>query len=239
MRSSLCNILRNISLTLSLTTCEQNTLALHVHSSTSITPVPGTTFEVKTLVRNHHLRVQRNDPFNNRSALLPLELPNGISGRDYKMTSNQIADQQTSSEAESPTLLDCILLPPNLRCKVKFCIVGIRNELEEGSLSQLVIQSKRKEIINFSYQFYFQVRDDDIDLDLLVPNQVAEKIIGVEASAVVVDGDSTVSSTQQRAGYDRLLGLFKDKGVVEAPIISIELDGRKYFVLADEPTAIP
>jgi len=192
---------------------------------------------VKTLVRNHHVRVQQNDPFNNRSALLPLELPDRIARRrGYKITSNQIADQQTSTEAEAPTLLDCILLPPNLRCKVKFCIIGIRKELKEGFLSQLVIQSTKG--TNFSYQFYFQVRDDDIDLDLLVPNQVAEKMLGVEASEAAANGESAVSSTQQTAGCDRLSVLVQHEGIVEASVISIELDGRKYFVLADEPTVI-
>ena len=210
--------------------------ALHAHSNTMITPVPDSTFEVQSLLRNHHLRVQGNHPFNARSALLPLVLPNRVI-KGNPLISNDFARQHLASESETRTLLDCILSPPTLRCKVRFYIQDIRNKPDVGSLSELVISNKH----TFYYQLFVQARDGDIDLDLLVPDRVAENMLGITAREVVKEsGESPDSNNSSaiRAGYERLVTLLQTNEAVEAPIWTVVWNERTYFVLGDEPVAI-
>lgn len=201
-----------------------------------ITPVPDSTFEVQSLLRNHHLRVQGNHPFNARSALLPLVLPNRVI-KGNPLISNDFARQHLASESETRTLLDCILSPPTLRCKVRFYIQDIRNKPDVGSLSELVISNKH----TFYYQLFVQARDGDIDLDLLVPDRVAENMLGITAREVVKEsGESPDSNNSSaiRAGYERLVTLLQTNEAVEAPIWTVVWNERTYFVLGDEPVAI-
>jgi hypothetical protein len=120
---------------------------------------------------------------------------------------------------------------------VRFYIQGIRSKPSDGSLSELIISNN----LTFFYQLYVQARDGDIDLDLLVPDRVAESIFDIAAREAVeelgVTSDS-VRASAIRAGYERLVAKFQTTVAVEAPIWSTVCNGRRYFVLADEPVQI-
>lgn len=210
--------------------------ALHANSNTSITPVPDSTYEIKCLLHNHHLRIQGNHPFNTRSALLPLVLPQRVT-LGKRLHSNNTIRQHIPGDSGACTLLDCLLSPPALRCKVRFYIQGIRSKPSDGSLSELIISNN----LTFFYQLFVQARDGDIDLDLLVPDRVAESIFDIAAHEAVeelgVTSDS-VRASAIRAGYERLVAKFQTTVAVEAPIWSTVCNGRRYFVLADEPVQI-
>ena len=104
-------------------------------------------------------------------------------------------------------------------------------------MSELVISNKH----TFHYQLFVQARDGDIDLDLLVPDQVVENMLGNAAHEAVKEiGESPDSNNSSaiRTGYERLVTLFRTNEAVEAPIWTAVWNERTYFVLGGEPVAI-
>ena len=210
-----------------LTTTEIWTLALHVNVNTLVTPIPDSCYEVKSLILSHNQRVQRNHPFNFQSACLPLRnLSKKVSGppNDYIHVIREA----------SRTLLDCFLAPPPQTFKVAgFRIVDMTPRLEGTSLREICVSNT-----NFTkFQFSIVVSDPYMDLTLVVPNAVAEKLFGMTALQSKNERDRKNISLEQTSAcklIKQLLNTTKYK-VVGGTISSMQLGSQKYFILSDVP----
>ncbi len=209
-----------------LTTTEIWKLALHVNVNTLVTPILDSCYEVKSLILSHNQRVQRNHPFNFQSACLPLRnLSKSISGPP-KDCIPVIRDDRT--------LLDCFLAPPPQTFNVAgFRIVDMTPKLEGTSLREICVSNT-----NFTkFQFSIVVSDPYMDLALVVPNAVAEKLFGMTALQSKNERDKKNISLEQRSAcklMKQLLNTTKHK-VVGGTISSMKLGSQKYFILSDVP----
>jgi hypothetical protein len=70
---------------------------LMVYSKSYLTPLPGLTYEVADLLRNHNERILNNEPLNPQSGILPLE-----SGETTATASAATIDSTTELEANRP-----------------------------------------------------------------------------------------------------------------------------------------
>lgn len=104
--------------------------------------------------------------------------------------------------------------------------------MQGDSLQEVCISNKT----NVKYQCILQVCDDHADLVLIIPNDVAEKIFGMSAPEAMKEIDNENISSKQRLARERLEYLVGR--TVEGKIKSILMDGRKYFLLVDEPVLV-
>jgi len=205
--------------------------SLNINANTYMTPIPNTSFEVKQIIEKHHVRLCRGHPFNRRSAYLPLNLPDRTTrASGFKPT--------WFNEDCYPSLLD-IVMDKSARLKT----TNVRFQIKEvtpcpspdfDSLVDVVISNGSEH----KYQLVFQIRDRFMDLVVIVPDNVVEKICGISASQVMREeraaskGEDDISDIYEE-GCRRLRSM-KEKSV-DADIAVVTTGGEKYFVLADEP----
>lgn len=199
-----------------------------------MTPIPDTSFEVKKIVENHHVRLCRSHPFNRRSSYLPLDLPDSTTrASDFKPT--------WFNDDRYPSLLDIVmdksvsLKTTNVRFQIKQITPCPSPDFD--SLVDVVISNGSEH----KYQLVMQIRDRSMDLAVIVPDSVVSKICGISASQVmreerVASEDGEYISDAYEEGCRRLRSM-KEKSV-DADIAVVVMDGEKYFVLADEPVDV-
>lgn len=194
--------------------------------NTSLTPIPDSSYEVKSLITNHHRRVQQDQPYNVRSALLPLILPAIVRGP--LIPELFLEKQPNSSGACTRTLLDILLAPAPASFKVGFRVTDTKPRLRGQSLEEICLCNRK-----FSkFQFVINVRDPSIDLTVIVPNNVAEKIFGMTASQAKKEIGRNKVSSEQKAACEWMRNL-TGQANVEGTINSVLVDnGTKYFVLS-------
>lgn len=195
---------------------------LHVNVNTTITPIPVSTFEIKALLLRHFKRTLLNHPFNPRCALLPLPLSERIRGTIPSIESKRFPKDGCSR------LIDCILAPPLTPIKVTFHILGAKQDLKTKCLQDICITNGKL----VKYQFVFHVCDSHLDMFLIVPEVVAQKMLGVSASDLIEKDKSDIFS---KMAYSKLCRLVNSRQIIEGTVMSIIINRSKFFMLTECP----
>jgi len=191
-----------------------------VNVNTTITPVPSSTFEVKTLLLNHFTRILKGHTFNARCALLPLTPPNNARVTHLPSDTKRFSKDCVSS------FIDFILAPPLTPMKVMFQVLG--HNQDSNSLRNLCISDGRA----VRYQLILHVCDSFIDLCFCVPDKLARKIFGAPASDLINRHKSEVFFD---LAHCKLLSLIRKEQISEGTVVSIMIKDRQFFVLIDCP----
>lgn len=207
--------------------------ALQVNVNTFITPVPNSCYEVKSLIIDHHRKVQQNHPFNIKSACLPLKLPESITGKLNALNDSQ---EIFSPNEDMRTLIDCVIAPSPRSFKVRFRIMNMKPRLKGESLREVCISNKKFT----KFQFILNISDPYFDLAVIVPNIMAERMFGMTARQVKDELENKKISLQQKSACLLMKSLAKQEEVVEGTITSMLVgdDGSKYFLLSSVPALI-
>ena len=196
--------------------------ALHVNVNTTITPIPVNTFEIKALLLRHFKRTLLNHPFNPRCALLPLTLSERVRGTFPSIESKRFAKEGCSR------LIDCIAAPPLTPIKATFYILGTKQDLKTKCLQDICITNGK--LVKF--QLVFHVCDSQLDMFLIVPEVVAQKLLGVSASDLIKKDKNEIFS---KLAYSKLCRLINSRQIIEGTIVSVIINRYRFFVLTQCP----
>ncbi len=200
-----------------------------INANTSMTPIPESSFEVKRIIKDHQERLFQKHPLNPSSACLPLLLAKRLTNPS-SFEPPWFAPIMTSDRG---SLLDCVLeTSTNIeKIKASFQIIGFSPNLIGESLERLVsFQSGKHE-----FQLTLQVRDPYINLVLLVPDEIAAKMLGLSARQVAVDNAIGEVSKDHRDGCRRLRSL---QGMcMDGTIAVINSHESKFFILSGPTTS--
>lgn len=195
-----------------------------VHNKSSMTPLPDKTFEIRTLLQEHQIRVRQKDPFNRRSGLLPLE--NGVqSALGSTEVNGEAISSGISSRLRRHTLAKCISEPAGKIFAVEFHVVKTEPSLSESEvgLRSLCVRnengSSKKSMV---FQFVVRIDDRTAQLDVLVADGVAECLLGRTA-------DEACQSTC--SGIEILDTVTMQDATWNGTIRSVVSKGFKYFTL--------
>jgi hypothetical protein len=112
--------------------------------------------------------------------------------------------------------------------------MDMKPQLKGKSLREVCISNKKFA----KFQFVICISDPYLDLAVIVPNAVAEKMFGMSARQVKKEIDDGSISSHQKSACNWMKSLAKQQ-IVEGTIRSILMgDDTKYFVLSDMPVFI-
>lgn len=193
-----------------------------VHPGSSLTPLPGMTYEVRVLLEQHRERITRNDPFNRQSGVLPLSQGDeqATEGTDKAFVS--AADHAESRHLTVHTLAHCVAAPAPSVFDVE---VRVRATIPDVGAECVNLRNVcRKDHTSSDHVFRFALRlvDNSREIDAIVSSDVGESLFGASASDVW-------RQPHEFAGI--LRGILLGNALFMATIRSVEIDGAKYFVL--------
>jgi len=204
----------------------------------SITPLPSITFEIEMLLRRHYKRISKNDPFNPHSACLPLQIP--AIENDYNGSASFSKAWKRLSHPPCVdhyySLIECMVSKAPSKFPVIFQVHRIlspNNTMSDCATDQHDSTSINLRDLYFDkdgkkeFQFVILIHDTGIDLQVIVPNSVAEVIMEVAAN-ILHSRWQTESEMKQRATHN-LLNLMK--GLKSGVIRCVTMNKVKYFCL--------
>ena len=198
-------------------------------SKSWITPLPDCTFEIAQLLRDHGARVQRKEPFNPRSGVLPLAGPNQQTPQTNPTEATTVVPASEPPVATTPMdgrqddlpaavgFTDCIENDPPSSHTVEFRVMRTSPPIESDLSCLCTIHD------GTMYGFVVHLKDDTgTQLDAIVSNESGEALLGIAATNA-----TKVSSDVAKEKHVRLT-----KSRFKGEIRSVSMKGAIYFVLA-------
>lgn len=187
--------------------------------SSSLTPLPDMTYEVRILLEQHRERIRRKDPFNVRGGVLPLSQREDVNAE----VAEEPAPQANQSVAtRRATLARCIASPAPSMFDVK---VRVRSTIPDVGAECTNLRNICKEDRSSGglvFRFALCLVDNCDKIEAIVSYECAETLFGASADDV----------WKQPSKFSRSLRkLLAGNADVSAIIRSVELDGAKYFIL--------
>ena len=201
---------------------------LFAQSKSWLTPIPGKTFEVGQLLRDHNHRVRCRQPFNPQCGVLPLEWPS-VQNEDMTSTgpvppqSREVSESVHNVHAVKPTwnaIDHCIREPaPKLFVGVCFKVTKFSPSLTENTgLTSLCVNDKNG---GKRYQFVVHLEDNKAEIGAFAADAVGHEFFGCDAA--------TAHNLDPNIVYLMVNSIQQSRWTGD--IRSTELKGAKYFIL--------
>lgn len=213
-----------------------NVRCLHVHTKSSLTPLPSLNFEVMHLLEEHNNRLLRNEPINPKSGILPLS-PNEMLG----LSNDRWRQHQTMQN--SPTLQSAPL--SNNISSVFIGLVKVSRmipilTIESDQVWEVICPMKTNGLVKIERFYRFGLRLDVLSsaesLDVIVFEDV---VIEDSSPGAVLFGMSATDAYNNRRTALRIFhsNLQADR-LCKVKITSVVSDGEKYFLLNSLEAAV-
>lgn len=154
-----------------------------------LVPLPDQTLEVRHMLVDHQLRVERNDPTNPSSGLLPINLPNAAQGRSADGSNDEV-EQATHQNDPEPrtgdpisTLATCESGEGLFQCR--FSITKILPECK-GDLADLCNFRKGRP----NYRFAANLVDHTGEVVTVVVGKVGDGLFGISAAEACKESEN-------------------------------------------------
>jgi len=207
---------------------------LMAYNRSSLTPLPDKTFEIRTLLKEHQMRIRQKQPFNRRSGLLPLQSEvrpanssKGVNGgitspvRNPKFNTTSHVSRQGNS-----TLAHCIAESAGQAFSVNFQITKTEPSVtgSEIGLRGLCAQTNGagNSAAAESFLFALHIADDTAKLAVIVDNEIGECLLGMTASE---------ASNSSDLATDMLDVITRRDASWSGTVRSVMFRGFKYFTL--------
>lgn len=201
---------------------------LFAQSKSWLTPIPGKTFEVRQLLRDHNDRVRCSQPFNPQCGVLPLEWMS-VKNKDITFTGHvspqcrAISESVHSINVAKPTwdaIEHCIREPaPKLFVGVSFKVTKFSPSLTDNKgLTNLCVNDKNG---GKRYQFVVHLEDNKAEIGAFAVDAVGQEFFGCDAD--------TAHNLDPRVVYLMVNSIQQSRWTGD--IRSTELKGAKYFIL--------
>jgi hypothetical protein len=221
---------------------------LMVFCKSYLTPLPGLTYEVVELLRNHNERILGNEPLNPQSGILPLE--SGETTATATTATTDSAAELETNRTEPPRVaagaatgidgntVSRIVPSPRVFHELADLLAGPVPTLFSGpvrivgtipsvsSLSSAGIQSicyKETGTSTIVYRFAVRLQQGDpssATVDAIVNGTVGESLVGMQASQAATDPTGALYN---------VMAVFQGKWQVH--VRSVAFSGAKYFLL--------
>ena len=206
------------------------TTGLCVSADTMIIPVPDYSFDVKTLLQSHSVRERKKDPYNPNTGCLPLQIGDYVSKSLSSVTyrpwlASNFSPRQWCNLAE--VITEACPAEFMTRFQVESINPPITEAFSLNDIRSLCVSRKGKDGLQTTeFQFILHVSDAVAELDIIVPNDTAEKIMGSSAIDVCA---RDISDQMKNEISIRLVNLLKDPW--NALIHTVDVDGAKFAIL--------
>ncbi len=209
-----------------------STRALMLHDKSFLTPLPDYTFEVLEVLKNHNDRIQRNEPYNNRCGILPINIPDKepINREEF----SPLKKRQRLTSSYSSSLAECISNYADVPFQVKATVVKSfpllnLNKAEDFCLSPLCIRSQ--ETGGYIYQFALCLKDAGNEVEAIVSDQVAQTFFGISAGDLASTSKQPSSMTKLQDTMKIAKRIFFNKESIFCRLRSVCLSEYKYFLI--------
>jgi len=193
---------------------------LNVDSSALLTPLPYFTFEIAAILKYHNQRIQQGDPYNPRSACLPMSIPEEISNQcDIIDLQPYLEEQQQLGTSKNYcNLIECLVEEAPATFPVRFQVFDVHSlsiELNSETTGSNVV---------------LQVRDLTFELSVIIPRR---EMLDLYLDELNMDLDK-----DHQDSLKVILKALQYKSF-ESTIHSVMMNDTKYFVLNDQLVLLP
>lgn len=228
-----------------------------VHSKSSLTVLPNIAYEVQTLLRDHQGRIARNERCNPNSDVQPLDsTQNDDTIHEGSSVFHRIRTERLDLGDECDPLDICLgEEEPGLFSAIfkvektypPFSVIDVADNEENilnglkcfctpamHSLNEVHPHTSKRQIEKFHFRFCLTIYDDTADIEVIVCDDVAQKLLGVTADDVYFvqgnDGHDFQQKMEKRQKCKESLQKLLN-GTWQGEIRSRFVDGMKYFEL--------
>jgi len=213
--------LRNVNNTKLPTT---GTNCLSVHNRSSLTPLPFDAYEIKGLLKEHAARIQRDDPTNPTSAILPVAI-NHISNRSIRPSINVVQEMKNHGVS---MIEQCLQTPAPATFTLQFEVSHTVPACNPTSINGIKSLYTKKRDGTSSFRFALHIKDASSEVDVLCLGKVAEGLLGITTRDII----SNESSEKCQGALDTLREIMCSSTICEGKVRSILGKDRKlYFIL--------
>ena len=196
-----------------------------------IIPLPEYSFDVKKLLRSHSSRENKDGSYNPNAGCLPLQTSEYITQSLDSVTHHPWLPSISEPNREWCSLAEVITEESPAQFTTRFQVESINPPITQTSgsncLRDLCILSKDEDgLEKAEFRFVLHVSDAVAELDVIVPDDTAEVIIGSRAKLICAE---EVSNQLQNEIYERLDQLFKEPWA--GSIDTFRVNGTKIAIL--------
>jgi hypothetical protein len=190
-------------------------IGLMLHAKSSLTPLPDRVFEVCALLEGHHARILRKEQYNPQSGVLPLLTGQSDADIDTTHTNTAESREEHGEPASVSSLAQCLSTPAPASFVTRVCVMSTLPPFDPNNgLDTFCLEDG-------TFQFALHLKDDTAELDAIVSNEVAEILLGANAS----------NRATHEKGVANLQNLLLPDSLWEGAITSTIFDGNKFFLL--------
>lgn len=178
-----------------------------------IVPLPNQTLEVRHLLVDHQCRMDRKEPTNPQSGLLPITLPDQkeVTAPPASPKSPENPLKACASSVEGGTYHDC-----------EFSITQILPDCQ-GMLAKLT--KRHGEEGDLRYQFAISIQDDSD------ATQLVALVVGGTGNAVIGYDATDVCKVDRATGTELILNIVSNKAPYKGTVRCKLIDDERYFFL--------
>jgi len=186
---------------------------LMVHKLSSLTPLPDRVFEVRALLEGHHARILRKEQYNPQSGVLPLLTGQSDADIDSAHTNTTVSREDLGERVSS--LAQCLSTPAPASFVTRVCVVSMLPPFDPNNGLDIFCME------DGTFQIALHLKDDTAELDAILSNEVAEILLGANAS----------NRATHEKGVTNLQNLLLSDSMWEGAITSTIFGGNKFFIL--------
>mmetsp|Transcript_29561 Transcript_29561/g.61661 ORF Transcript_29561/g.61661 Transcript_29561/m.61661 type:complete len:883 (+) Transcript_29561:438-3086(+) len=215
--------LRNVNNTKLPTT---GTNCLSVHNRSSLTPLPFDAYEIKGLLKEHAARIQKGDPTNPTSAILPVS-SNHVSNRSIRPSTNVVLEMKNHGVS---MIEQCLQTPAPATFTLQFEVSHTVPACNPTSIDGIKSLYTKKKDGTSSFRFALHIKDASSEVDVLCLGKVAEGLLGITTRDITSNNDE--SSEKCEGALETLREIMSPGTICEGKVRSIlGKDGKLYFIL--------